>query len=329
MKGGYIVKSGFEESTKNHELDLINSYTRRSLTEDEVYIFSVVLCDNEIDRDYEVFTKESLDKLAVLFVGKTGILDHEMKAENQMARIISCKVQKVEGKINSIGEQYYQLLARAYMPKSQKNSDFILELDSGIKKEVSVSCSVEKISCSICSCNLKSTSCEHQKGKIYNVNGSDKLCFSVLENPLDAYEWSFVAVPAQKAAGVIKNFDNEGRGEVMEDILKSMDKHSKITLNEKQVKKLKNFIDSLKLQAEDGKIYREDLQKEVLRLSVASDSSISLKTMKSVTDKLSIDELKEFKKSFEKKLSSGLAVKPQLACEKQKQVKKDNVQFKI
>ena len=32
------------------ELELINAYSRRKLTKDEVYVFGVVLCDNDIDR---------------------------------------------------------------------------------------------------------------------------------------------------------------------------------------------------------------------------------------------------------------------------------------
>ena len=50
------------------ELELINSYARRQLSADEVYVFSVVLCDNEVDRDFERFTVDSLKKLGELFV---------------------------------------------------------------------------------------------------------------------------------------------------------------------------------------------------------------------------------------------------------------------
>ena len=35
------------------KLQLLNQFTRRELTEEEVYIFDVILCDNEIDRDFE------------------------------------------------------------------------------------------------------------------------------------------------------------------------------------------------------------------------------------------------------------------------------------
>ena len=53
MKGGYVVKSKNETKVLNQDLELINKLTRRKLSEDEVYVFSLVLCDNDIDRDYE------------------------------------------------------------------------------------------------------------------------------------------------------------------------------------------------------------------------------------------------------------------------------------
>ena len=40
----------------------------------------------------------------------------------------------------------------------------------------------------------------------------DKLCHVVLGDVTDAYEWSFVAVPAQREAGVTKQFRSETDG---------------------------------------------------------------------------------------------------------------------
>ena len=154
MKDGYVIKSNSNYELNQSNLDLINNYTRRKLTEDDVYIFSVVLCDNEIDREYEKFTKEALETLAEMFVGKTGVIDHEAKSENQMARIFDCNVEKVPNKLNSVGEQYYRLVAKAYMSRCEKNNDFILEIDSGIKKEVSVGCAVKNMTCSICGSDI-------------------------------------------------------------------------------------------------------------------------------------------------------------------------------
>ena len=36
-----------DSELKQGELELINKYTRRSYSEDEIYVFSLVLCDNE------------------------------------------------------------------------------------------------------------------------------------------------------------------------------------------------------------------------------------------------------------------------------------------
>ena len=59
----------------------INRFTRRELGEEEVYCFSAILCDNEIDRDQEKFSRQALEKLAELFIGKTGIFNHDRRAK--------------------------------------------------------------------------------------------------------------------------------------------------------------------------------------------------------------------------------------------------------
>ena len=41
------------------ELSLINKLSRRKLKPEEVFVFSVVLCDNEVDRDNERFSIEA------------------------------------------------------------------------------------------------------------------------------------------------------------------------------------------------------------------------------------------------------------------------------
>ncbi len=89
-------------NTNSTDLELINHFTRRALSVDEVYSFSVILCDNEVDRDYERFTVNSLNKLACLFVGKTGIFDHNPKGANQSARVYDTTVCVDEQKKTSL-----------------------------------------------------------------------------------------------------------------------------------------------------------------------------------------------------------------------------------
>lgn len=207
------------------ELDLIEKFARKKLNKDELYTFSLILCDNEIDRDNEKFTVSALYELAKLFVGKTGIFDHNMKSKDQSARIYQTEVLTEAGRKTSDGEDYTYIKAKAYMVRTEKNRDLIAEIDAGIKKETSVGCSVRDISCSICGKNIKTEGCEHQKGKSYG----GRLCCYLLSEPADAYEWSFVAVPAQRNAGVIKSFApeseiarwaNEYRQELKEEIVR-------------------------------------------------------------------------------------------------------------
>ena len=193
----------------SEELALIGKFARKELTQDEIYTFSIILCDNEIDRDNEKFTIPALKTLADLFVGKTGIFDHNMSSKDQTARIYATEFVTDETVKTSDGEHYSCVKARAYMVRTEKNKDLITEIEAGIKKETSVGCSVKKISCSICGKNIREDGCSHKKGKIYG----GKLCCYLLEDPADAYEWSFVAVPAQKNAGVTKAFVPESSDE--------------------------------------------------------------------------------------------------------------------
>ncbi len=143
------------------EMERIGEYTRRKFGPEELYAFTVVLCDNETDRDLERFSIPALQKLAELFRGKTGIFNHTPDARNQAARIFNCRVETVSGRKTEAGEPYTRLVARAYLPRGGENDRLILALESGIQKEVSVGCAVKKQVCSICGADRKTTSCPH------------------------------------------------------------------------------------------------------------------------------------------------------------------------
>lgn len=332
MKDGYILKSKSTNKLSDDELKMINSLTRRSFSADELYSFSVVLCDNDIDRDFDRFTDSSLEKLSELYIGKTGILDHNPSSENQTARIFSCKTEIVPEKLNKVGEPYKRLLAKAYMPNSEKNKNIILEIDSGIKKEVSVGCSVENKICSICGKNLNLEKCAHKKGRKYKVNGSYQVCHTLLDNPLDAYEWSFVAVPAQPEAGVIKAFSRKpckGGEKNMEEIIKSLSCGETINLSANECGKITAFIKDLQQKASERDSYLEELTNDVLKLAKILEPELGETLIKSALGNLSISELQAFKKAFKSKLAKNIPITPQFAPEKKDSFTPKNIQFKI
>jgi len=183
------------------DLELIGALARRPLSREEVYAFSVRLCDNEIDRDWERFSTRTLDELAPMFVGKCGIFDHQWSARGQAARIYRTEVVREPGRLTRAGDGCCWLKGYAYMMRTESTRDLIAEIEGGIKKEVSVGCSVEHAVCSVCGCDRTGTDCGHEKGREY----AGQLCYATLEGAADAYEVSLVAVPAQPKAGVVKS----------------------------------------------------------------------------------------------------------------------------
>lgn len=181
-------------------LEQLNAFTRRNHTLDEVYLFDLILCDNEIDRDGDCFSDAALAELQKRFVGVTGIFDHNPKSANQTARIFRTELRTEPERLTKAGKPYRCLAANAYMVRTAGNADLIREIDAGIKKEVSISCAVGARVCSVCGKNHLHKPCSHIKGRTYGGT----LCYTTLDQVTDVYEWSFVAVPAQRHAGVTK-----------------------------------------------------------------------------------------------------------------------------
>lgn len=189
LKAAHVEKQAVSEE----ELRLINKQTLRELTADEVFTFRMAACDNQVDRDYERFTDKALEGLAPLFVGKSVLMDHKWSAANQTARIYAAAVEP--------RDNIKQLVLRCYIPRNDATAAIISAIETGILKECSVGCLMASAICSICGADQYKTFCQHHAGEEYD----GQLCVMALEKPTDVYEVSFVAVPAQPEAGVIKS----------------------------------------------------------------------------------------------------------------------------
>lgn len=172
------------------DLALINQLARKELKAEEVYTFSVRLCDDQVDRDFERFSPQTLEELAGLFVGKSGIFDHQWSAWGQSARIYKTEVIREPEKITLAGDGYCWLKGYAYMVRTESGRDLIAEIEGGIKREVSVGCAVERAVCSICggTCGLGTAATGRAR------NTAEGFVLPIWKGRCDAYEFSFVAV---------------------------------------------------------------------------------------------------------------------------------------
>ena len=276
------------------ELAQINRFAKGELTEEQVYIFSVKLCDNEVDRDYERFDGAALEQLGELFLGKSGVFDHQWSAQGQTARIYRTEVVEEPHRITAAGDGYRWLKGWAYLLRTEKNADLIAEIEGGIKKEVSVGCSMGRSICSVC--GAEEGGCQHVKGQTYG----GRLCFFQLEEPKDAYEWSFVAVPAQREAGVVKRFGRET-----------------------------DALVSLRKEAELGRRYLRELRREVVRLAMLADDGLDGEVFSKAADRLEETELLELKKAYEARAAKRFPLQPQLRRADKAAVREDETVFLV
>lgn len=282
-KGTEVVGGGAPTAV---QLEAINAQAKARLNGEQVYVFSVRLCDDQVDRDGERFDTAALPALAKLFVGKTGIVDHKWSADKQVARIFETQVVKEQG--------ISYIKAWAYIRRGGENEELIADIEAGIKKEVSVGCAMGRAVCSVCGSEYGT--CGHLKGESYD--GS--LCCVILQEPVDAYEFSFVAVPAQKEAGVLKGFAGRKK-------LKELAEEFGLQ---------KEYRDLCK-QAQLGMQYEKQIQDEVVRLGLTLDLGVAEPVLRNLTKTAGAEDLLALKEALEARVNEMLPVKCQLLGRKE------------
>lgn len=264
------------------QLAKINALAKAQLKEEDVYVFSLRLCDDQVDRDYERFDTEALSALAAMFVGKSGIVDHQWSAGKQLARIFET------GVVTENGISFVK--AWAYIRRGGEGDEWIADIEAGIKKEVSVGCAMGRSVCSVC--GLEYGSCGHQKGQYYD----GQLCVAVLKEPVDAYEFSFVAVPAQPNAGVLKGLG--GRKISLKDL-------AEVHGAQEEYRKLHKL-------AALGQEYEKMLANEVVRLCLALELEMEEVFLRKAVEMIPTEELKLLQKALERKMQKVYPVRTQL-----------------
>ena len=97
-KGAVVLKS----APTAVDMGLINAQSIRELKAEEVFLFRIAACDNQVDRDFECFSDAALEALSKLFVGRTVLSDHRWSSSGQMARVYAAAVEKESGVIAAL-----------------------------------------------------------------------------------------------------------------------------------------------------------------------------------------------------------------------------------
>ena len=263
------------------QLAAINAQAKAELKEDQVYVFSLRLCDDQVDRDFERFDTAALPGLAKLFIGKTGIVDHHWSSDKQVARIFAAEVAREEG--------VSYIKAWAYIRRGGSGDEVIADIEAGIKKEVSVGCAMGRSVCSVCGSDYGS--CGHRKGEYYD----GQLCCAILKEPMDAYEFSFVAVPAQRDAGVLKAL---GGKRCLKELAEEFGAQAEYR--------------ALYKDAQLGRQYRKELEDKVVRLCLALELGAEEPVLRSIVKTAAAEDLQKLHGALEERLTESLPMQTQL-----------------
>lgn len=264
------------------QLEAIHAQTKGKLTAEQLYVFALRLCDDQVDRDGERFDTAALPALAKLFIGKTGIIDHKWTSEGQVARIFQTQV------VQEAGVSYIK--AWAYIRRGGYADEVIADIEAGIKKEVSVGCSMGRAVCSICGSEYGT--CGHQKGEYYD----GALCCAILKEPMDAYEFSFVAVPAQRGAGVLKALG--GNRKCLKELAEEFGAQGEYR--------------ALWEDAQLGRQYRKELEDAVVRLCLSLELGAQEPVLRGVVKTAAHGDLMHLKGALEQRVAQMYPVRCQL-----------------
>lgn len=300
----------------NDKLKLINEHTIEPLKEEDVFTFDVVLCDNEIDRVGDKMTHKFLEQFAEKSKSLVGIKDHEWIADNQMARLYDTELVDTD-EDTSIGEKRTYVLGHAYCLRS--NEDYVKKVNAGLLNHCSVSFISSGDTCSVCGCathKMEDDRAICENGHIAGKDYDGVTCYNVVDNCDDALEWSLVAVPCQKKAGIknkiLGGISMKKSAFIMQRILKSKAMPEELKdeleavaacdseeeINEDDVNSLIAENESLKAEIESLKAEIETLKGEAVTAKVCGAVEKAVEQLEPINEQVRADMIEKIDKSL-------------------------------
>lgn len=191
------VKEDYRPSEE--QLRKINLYSNTDIEKNDVYVFTMEACNQDVDRHDEMLKPKALQTGAQMSMDKPIQLNHWMDVESSVGKIFDAKVYKKA------------LLQTCFIPDTNENQPLLQKMFSGVVNKVSVHFGMnpKDYVCSSCGKSLYSYECDHYPG--YS-DEKGAVVIGYIMDFSDYYETSLVAVPAQPKAGFRRNelADDEG-----------------------------------------------------------------------------------------------------------------------
>lgn len=175
--------------TSDEDIAAINEHTLNPITAEDVAVFKMDLCNDQIDRHISRFPAEELQRISDdLIVGKPLMELHDMpgmfsRGSQPVGRFFRSQVVKENG-VTSVQPDVFLL-------RGHGEDDIIAKIEAGILSGTSISFALDRPECSSCGCDIRD--CAHMPGE--EVDG--ELCHVVLKEVTDVFEGSIVPLGSQ------------------------------------------------------------------------------------------------------------------------------------
>lgn len=171
------------DDTSGDRAAAVNRYALRPLDPAEYAVFTLDLCNNQVDRHFSRFPEEELARINDLVPGRPLMERHDLRGTLPRGRFFRSALH-TEGDVVSVRPEVYVL-------RTAENADFILNIEGGVYRETSIGFSFRTPECSVCGKDLRT--CDHVPGRTYG----DGTCHFIMRDVQEVAEGSVVSAGSQ------------------------------------------------------------------------------------------------------------------------------------
>lgn len=249
----YAVRAEAAEPAPE-DLQLINErFALAPLQPEEIYVRRLALCNDRYDRTGERFPPYYLERFAATLPGKP-LLAHHDRRQFPLGRFFRAEVtQEPEPpageKHTGLPARTTWLYCRVYLVRTPGNEEIRRQIDAGIYSHVSIGFRWADLTCDLCGKSYFRSDCPHVIGQEYD----GRPCTATYGGDparVEAVEASLVYLGAQYGAVITKSSDRRAEKAVLAGrAWPEPPPEAEVAL------------------AADGRLYREDLRREIARLA--------------------------------------------------------------
>lgn len=200
--GTVVGKSMFEAPPGDGcgDMDAVNAMTLRPFGQEEVAVFTLDLCHNQVDRHHSRFPEEELARINEMTPGRPLMERHDVRGSLPRGTFYRSRLHREAGRVS--------VRPDVYVLRTADNADFITHIEGGVYRETSIGFSFQTPECSVCGKDLRT--CPHVPGREYE----GRVCHFIMRGVLEVLEGSVVASGSQGTGFVPR----EARGNALESL---------------------------------------------------------------------------------------------------------------